>query len=345
MTTNKTKTDQTKCTRLDLSAPVALMAQQDAGNDNPPGFSIVAYTGAVVDRWWGRLAIEVDGIRSKTKMPVLLGHEDDRIVGWTERAWKADGSFQVSGRFSGVTDAAREARELASEGFPWQASIGVRPLKTLWLEDDKVSHTVNGQELHGPAEVWTEAEVFEVSFVPLGADDNTSVATFSRFEEVAPPQGAELKQAEKGDQPMPITMEQMEKEAPELLHQIRTQAADAERARIQAVLEAALPGHDALVQKLAFDGKTTAPEAAMQILAAEKQIRTRAANDLKADAVDPVPPVQPVAPAPVKKDPATAEEFAANGDLVDEFGDWETFQAFQSATKKGLVRILKNREE
>jgi hypothetical protein len=46
--------------------------------------------------------------------------------------------------------------------------------------------------------------------------------------------------------------------------------ADTERARIQAVEAQLLPGHDALIYGLKFDGVTTGPEAAVKVLIAEK---------------------------------------------------------------------------
>jgi len=47
-------------------------------------------------------------------------------------------------------------------------------------------------------------------------------------------------------------------------------ATAAETARIQGVLATALPGHEALVQSLAFDGKTTPAEAALAVNQAER---------------------------------------------------------------------------
>lgn len=47
--------------------------------------------------------------------------------------------------------------------------------------------------------------------------------------------------------------------------------ATAERERIQAVLGQSMPGHEKLVQELAFDGRTTGPEAAVQVLAAHRK--------------------------------------------------------------------------
>ena len=44
--------------------------------------------------------------------------------------------------------------------------------------------------------------------------------------------------------------------------------ADAERARIRAVEAQALPGHEALIADMKFDGKTTGPEAAVRVASA-----------------------------------------------------------------------------
>lgn len=79
----------------------------------------------------------------------------------------------------------------------------------------------------------------------------------------------------------PLTREALEQQHAALFATLRAEftaaGAAAELARIQAVMAVSMPGHEALVQRLAFDGKTTAGEAAMAIVAAEKQVRTAAA--------------------------------------------------------------------
>jgi signal peptide peptidase SppA len=69
----------------------------------------------------------------------------------------------------------------------------------------------------------------------------------------------------------------------------QTTAATAERARIQAVRAQSMPGHEALIETLAFDGTTTGPEAAVQVLAAEKQKTGQQLALLAADATPPAP--------------------------------------------------------
>lgn len=90
-----------------------------------------------------------------------------------------------------------------------------------------------------------------------------------------------------------------------------TAGATAERDRIQAVLAqgALLPGHTALVQRLAFDGKTTGPEAAMAIVAAEAQARNAHATAHAEDAPKPVATSAPPADTPAEG--ASKAELAA----------------------------------
>lgn len=80
-----------------------------------------------------------------------------------------------------------------------------------------------------------------------------------------------------------------------------------ERKRIADVRAQTLPGHEALVEQLAFDGKTTGPDAAMAVMAAE---RTRIAGAAAAHAADAPKPV-PHAAAPADGAPATAQSLAA----------------------------------
>lgn len=49
------------------------------------------------------------------------------------------------------------------------------------------------------------------------------------------------------------------------------EGARAECARVKAVFEQMAPGHEALIERLMYDGKTTGPEAAMAILQAKKR--------------------------------------------------------------------------
>ena len=68
----------------------------------------------------------------------------------------------------------------------------------------------------------------------------------------------------------------------------RRLGAEAERSRIQAVEAQSMKGHETLIASLKFDGKTTGPEAAVQVISAEKANKARLLNDLETKAPLPV---------------------------------------------------------
>lgn len=327
-----------KCTGLSLQVPICFDSQQTKTAD----FVIEAYTGQTVDRWWGKLAIGVDGIKAKKQIPIFRDHMRNAIVGYSQKTW-TDGSFFVSGKFSEVTESAQEVRGLAAEGFPWQASIGVRPLRVMAIKEGS-KQDVNGKSLKGPAEIWLESEVFETSFVPLGADDGTSVSVFSRFEEAEQPtdagQPAErtTDMGEKQEAPAVLTVEVLRADHPGIVNELLAEGARGERERIQAVEAQGMPGHEDLIAGLKFDGRTTGPEAAVAVLAAEKQIRENAAQDLADDGEKPVDAVTPpdVVEEPGKlADDAPVEERAKaewdeDAKLRSEFGgDYDAYLAYR----------------
>ncbi len=68
----------------------------------------------------------------------------------------------------------------------------------------------------------------------------------------------------------------------------RAEGAEAERARIAEVRAQSLPGHEALIEQLAFDGQSTGADAAQAIVAAEREQRAALAESLDAAANPPV---------------------------------------------------------
>lgn len=76
----------------------------------------------------------------------------------------------------------------------------------------------------------------------------------------------------------------------EALTTARAEGAASERDRIVAVRATALPGHEALIETMAFDGTSTAADAALAIVAAENKMRGTNLKVLESEA----PPVVPV---------------------------------------------------
>lgn len=81
---------------------------------------------------------------------------------------------------------------------------------------------------------------------------------------------------------------------PEAAAVLRAEGAISERDRIAAVRAQAMPGHEALIEQLAADGQTTGPEAAVAVIAAERELRANQAAVRLTEAPAPVA----FAPAP-----------------------------------------------
>ena len=74
--------------------------------------------------------------------------------------------------------------------------------------------------------------------------------------------------------------------------------AAAERDRIASVRAQSIPGHEALIEALAFDGHSTGADAAMAVLAAERQVRETAQA-----AITGRPAAVPAATTPLPQEP------------------------------------------
>jgi len=98
-------------------------------------------------------------------------------------------------------------------------------------------------------------------------------------------------------------------ENPEAAAVLRTEGAAGERDRIAAVRAQALPGHEGLIDKLAADGQTTGPQAAMAVIAADRVRQQGIAQARLDDAIDAVPQ----AAAPALEDAGSGSRLGANG--------------------------------
>lgn len=169
-------------TELGTVTEVKLAAPDEKGNRR---FQMHAYTGAAVTVWGGRMVVDLASLSIGPKRkPILLNHDPATIAGYSEEVVVGPDGIQITGRLSKTTAAGKEVTELADEGFPWQSSIGFRPGPIeVFGEGEKV--TVNNREFTGPIAVVRGGKLNESSFVPLGADSDTSAAVFadgSRFE-------------------------------------------------------------------------------------------------------------------------------------------------------------------
>lgn len=115
-------------------------------------------------------------------------------------------------------------------------------------------------------------------------------------------------------------------ENPEAAAVLRTEGAASERDRIAAVRAQSLPGHEGLIERLAADGHTTGPEAAVQVVAADRVRQQGIAQARLDDAIDAVPQ----SAAPALEDAVSSSRLGANG-VIDARTDTAALDAAAKA--------------
>lgn len=159
--------------------------KEEENTNAPRRFAILAHTGQIMERWGWRFVYDLEGMEvGKASIPALLNHCESCIVGYTDKTEKNAAGLHLYGVFSGSTESAKEVLALAQEGFPWQASIGVRALAITELREG-ASMVVNGVTVQGPVDVITQSIVQEISFCPLGQDNNTAAIVMGATKENA----------------------------------------------------------------------------------------------------------------------------------------------------------------
>jgi hypothetical protein len=139
-------------------------------------FEMTGYTGVTMRVGWSWLPVSIDltGMKIPAKaQPILKDHSTSLIVGHTTDITVSQQRLKLKGVISGVGEAAQEVLALADNGFPWQASVGIEVHKYV-LVDKGETATVNGRVVSGPAYIVQKSVLREVSFLPIGADGDTS---------------------------------------------------------------------------------------------------------------------------------------------------------------------------
>ena len=284
---------------INLTAPLELK-KADNETDRRT-FYVTAYTGKPVDLgFWGKIIFDLSGLQTKERVPILRDHRRDKIVGFSRRIWVDESGLHLRGDFSKTTRDAQEVLSLADEDFPWQASVGIVPLKIKILEA-KEKATINGQEIEGPIEIWTQSQVGEVSLTPWGADNETAAIAMTadntkKLVEI------EINYKKREINMPEITLELLEKEAPDLLKQIRESAEqeafaggrnegiELERKRVIDLLHAEA---DSAETRKAIESGISAEAAYKQFYEAEKAKRAQGLKEMAQEAPESVGTQEP----------------------------------------------------
>ncbi len=170
------------------SGPVTIAAALPG--EKIPRFTVApAYNGGPlkVARYDLPIIVDLSGLTVNSQAVLAtLEHDDGRQIGHVEKIDNNGRQLSVAGVVSAAGPAAAELLESHRRGFPWHASIEARPLKTPEYIGPNEAVRVNGQLFSGPCLVARRAELFGISFVPRGADENTSVAIAAQATDKTP---------------------------------------------------------------------------------------------------------------------------------------------------------------
>lgn len=153
----------------------------EAAGDGPRRFNIVAYTGGIMKHadYPVPVVLRVSGVKlANDSLPILSDHQGtlEASIGHTTGLALGD-DIVASAVFSGANAATKEVIDKLEGGMPLQASVGIRyragSVQT--VAEKEIVH-VNGRDFEGPLLVVNDAILHEISVVPLGADQKTSVS-------------------------------------------------------------------------------------------------------------------------------------------------------------------------
>ncbi len=153
-------------------------AAADGQPDSLRRFTMTAYTGGPMQLtgWRYPVVVDLQGLEvGKQRRPILLDHsrDVDFVMGQTDSVAVMNGQLIVAGQVMGDSPKAKQVIALNDRGFAWQASIGARADQVEFVAEGKTAQ-VNGREVAGPINIARRAVLGEVSFVVLGADENTT---------------------------------------------------------------------------------------------------------------------------------------------------------------------------
>ncbi|MCI0642338.1 MAG: Mu-like prophage major head subunit gpT family protein [Gemmataceae bacterium] len=158
---------------LHLTAPVEIAA---ADGSKARRFRAVVYTGTMLrlEGFYRPIVIDLKGVSvPRQDNPVLRQHDEERLIGHTDKITVSRQGIEATGIISGVGPAVQEVIALADNGFPWQVSLGASFDRGEQLEPGAKA-TVNGREFTGPLTITRAITLREISFVTLGADAGSS---------------------------------------------------------------------------------------------------------------------------------------------------------------------------
>lgn len=146
--------------------------------------------------------------------------------------------------------------------------------------------------------------------------------------------------------PVEMTAALVKQHFPAIAAELQTEGARAERDRIAGIEKAALPGHEAIIAAHKADASKTAADAALAIIAAERDTRGKQLKGLDADeeklkGLRSEPANGTEKPAVIPEGEAKWKaDYAGSAELRAEFQNETAYLAFKRADARGAVKIL-----
>ena len=143
-------------------------------------FTGIAYSGKPIEKhfMFENLFLDVEGMNFKEQIPIFKNHNPADVVGFGKLR-RENGQLLIDGTLATELDSAKEIAALSDAGFAWELSVGVEPEFVQEISSD-VEFSINGVQAKGPAMIFRSPTVMETSFVPIGADRNTSAEVFNK---------------------------------------------------------------------------------------------------------------------------------------------------------------------
>lgn len=215
------------------------LAAKPAEADAVRRFSMLAYTGDEISFYGTRVVFDLAGMKAASQtIPILNQHDVNKIAGMSDSVAITEKEVKIEGALSKSTKTGKKIAQLADEGFPWQASVGLEPSS---VEDIKAGATVklNGRTFQGPLLAVRKSVLRESSFCPLGRDGDTKSVVLSAFDGKEPDMPTEEEKKVMQD----LTVTEFKAAAPKLYDTVRAEALreDSERrSQIGAAIKASL---------------------------------------------------------------------------------------------------------
>ncbi len=187
---------------LTFRCPLTIEAASEP-DKQMPRFRMVAYTGGTmrINGFPHPVVVDLEGLAiERQDIPVRLDHNPRQGVGHTQRVQIENGEVIAEGLVSRDTSWARDVAKSASNGFPWQASIGAAVVDAEFVPNGQ-SVTVNGRTFNGPLHVVRSAILKEISFVDSGADAATSARLAAQGKEQSSMDDNKVTKTETSTQP------------------------------------------------------------------------------------------------------------------------------------------------